>query len=180
MEKREHTEFQNFFRRCFPKVKNFAMMLLKSEDEAEDVAQDIFCRLWQQPEIWLGKGDGVDRYLFVMAKNAILNIFRHQQVHTDFEEYARDRAIFAELIGNKPLDDIYYDEKVLMLELALERMPAKRRRIFIMSRFEELGNREIAEKLGISVRTVEHQIYLALCELRKVLLVLFPFIVAIR
>lgn len=180
MEKRGYTEFQHFFRRCFPKVKNFALMMLKSEDEAEDVAQDIFCRLWQQPEIWLGKSDDADRYLFVMARNAIFNIFRHQQVQTDFKAYFKEKAMFAELIGNKTLDDIYYDEKVLILQLALERMPAKRRRIFIMSRFEELSNKEIAEKLGISVRTVEHQIYLALGELRKMLLVLLPFIVTMR
>ena len=47
-------KFQKFFTINFPKVKNFAQMLLKSETEAEDVAQDVFCKLWLQPEIcWI-------------------------------------------------------------------------------------------------------------------------------
>lgn len=44
-------KFQRFFTVNFPKVKNFAQMLLKSEADAEDVAQDVFCKLWLQPEL---------------------------------------------------------------------------------------------------------------------------------
>lgn len=45
-------EFQHFFTVNFPRVKNFAQMLLKSECDAEDVAQEVFCKLWMQPEVW--------------------------------------------------------------------------------------------------------------------------------
>ena len=44
-------DFQSFFTVNFPKVKNFARKLLKSDEDAEDVAQDVFCKLWQQPEL---------------------------------------------------------------------------------------------------------------------------------
>ena len=46
-------KFQRFFTENFPKVKNYAQMLLRSEIDAEDVAQDVFYKLWLQPEIWL-------------------------------------------------------------------------------------------------------------------------------
>ena len=46
-------KFQRFFTVNFPKVMNFAQMLLKSEADAEDVAQDVFCKLWMHPELWL-------------------------------------------------------------------------------------------------------------------------------
>ena len=51
-QKQMEKDFQSFFITNFPKVKNFARRLLKSDEDAEDVAQDVFCKLWQQPEIW--------------------------------------------------------------------------------------------------------------------------------
>ena len=60
-------KFQRFFISNFPKVKNYAQLLLKSEVDAEDVAQDIFCKLWLQPEIWLDNENELDNYLFIMT-----------------------------------------------------------------------------------------------------------------
>ena len=51
-DKQIELKFQRFYTVNFPKVKNFAQMLLKSESDAEDVAQDVFCKLWMQPELW--------------------------------------------------------------------------------------------------------------------------------
>ena len=70
------------------------------------------------------------------------------------------------------LDPLYIEEMQLLLELAVERLPKKRQEIFRMSRYDSLSNSQIAEKLGLSVRTVEHQIHLALKELRKIIFLL--------
>ena len=64
-------------------------------------------------------------------------------------------------------------EMLLVVRLTLEKMPERRRLIFELSRFKGLSYKEIAEKLNVSIRTVEHQVYLALIELKKVLLFLF-------
>ena len=66
-----------------------------------------------------------------------------------------------------------YEEMQLVIRLTLEKMPERRRLIFELSRFKELSYKEIAERLNISIRTVEHQVYLVLIELKKVLLFLF-------
>ena len=71
------------------------------------------------------------------------------------------------------LKNIYYEEMLLVIRLTLEKMPERRRLIFELSRFKELSYKEIAERLNISIRTVEHQVYLVLIELKKVLLFLF-------
>lgn len=78
-----------------------------------------------------------------------------------------DATLPSELGADDPL---YYEEALLLMHLTLDRMPERRRQIFEMSRMHGLSNAEIAEQLQLSVRTVEHQIYLALKELKKTML----------
>lgn len=176
IDRQNEMKFQRFFIANFPKVKNFAQMLLKSEAEAEDVAQDVFCKLWLQPEIWLDNDKELDGYIFIMTRNIILNIFKHQQIEQEYQEEAFDKAILYELTDREEiLNNVYYKELLMIVQLTLEKMPKRRRLIFELSRFRGLSHKEIAEKLDVSIRTIEHQIYLALIELKKILLVLFFF-----
>lgn len=164
-------KFQRFFTVNFPKVKRFAQMLLKSEAEAEDVAQDVFCKLWLQPEIWLDNDKDLDNYLFIMTRNIVLNIFKHQQIQQEYQDEVIEKTLLYELTEKEDiLDNIYYREMLMIIQLTLEKMPKRRRLIFELSRFKGLSHKEIAENLGVSIRTIEHQVYLALIELKKVLL----------
>lgn len=168
-------KFQRFFTINFPKVKNFALMLLKSEADAEDVAQDVFCKLWLQPEIWLDNERELDDYIFIMTRNVVLNIFKHQQIEQEFQRDFVEKTVLYELTEKEEiLNNVYYKEMLMILHLALEKMPKRRRLVFELSRFKGLSNKQIAEKLNVSIRTIEHQIYLALIELKKILL-LFVF-----
>lgn len=168
--------FRRFFTINYPKVKNFAQMLLKSELDAEDVAQDVFLKLWQQPELWINNEKDMDNYLFIMTRNIILNIFKHQRIEQEYQEELFDKTILYELTENDEiLNNVYYKEMLMLVHLTLEKMPERRRMIFEMSRFKGLNHKEIADKMGISVRTVEHQIYLSLIELKKILLIFFLF-----
>lgn len=163
-------KFQRFFTANFPKVKRFAQMLLKSEAEAEDVAQDVFCKLWLQPEIWLDNDKDLDNYLFIMTRNIVLNIFKHQQIQQEYQDEVIEKTLLYELTEKEDvLNDIYYREMLMIIQLTLEKMPKRRRLIFELSRFKGLSHKEIAENLGVSIRTIEHQVYLALIELKKVL-----------
>lgn len=166
-------KFQHFFIINFPKVKNYARMLLKSEIDAEDVAQDIFCKLWLQPEIWLDNEQNPDGYIFIITRNSVLNIFKHRQIEQEYQEGFLEERILEELIEDEgALKNIYYEEMLIVIRLTLEKMPERRRLIFELSRFKGISYKEIAEKLNISIRTVQHQVYLALIEFKKVLLFL--------
>ncbi len=168
-------KFQKFFTINFPKVKNFAQMLLKSETEAEDVAQDVFCKLWLQPEIWLDTDKDLDNYIFIMTRNIVLNIFKHQQIEQEYQDEVVEKTFLYELTEKEEiLDNVYYKEMLMIIQLTLEKMPKRRRLIFELSRFKGLSHKEIADKLDVSIRTIEHQVYLALIELKKIL-VLFIF-----
>ena len=175
-DKQIELKIQRFFIANFPKVKNFAQMLLKSEAEAEDVAQDVFCKLWLQPELWLDNDKELDNYIFIMTRNIVLNIFKHQQVEQDYQEEIMEKTLLYELTEKEEvLNNVYYKEMLMIVQLTLEKMPKRRRMIFELSRFRGLSHKEIADKLEVSIRTIEHQVYLALIDLKKILLLFIFF-----
>ena len=65
-------KFEKVFMHYFPKVKNFAWKLLKSENDAEDIAQEIFLKLWEKPSLWSDNFSSLDSYLYKMTKNKLL------------------------------------------------------------------------------------------------------------
>ena len=74
------------------------------------------------------------------------------------------------------LNNVYYKEMLMIIQLTLEKMPKRRRLIFELSRFRGLSHKEIADKLDVSIRTIEHQVYLALIELKKILILFIFFL----
>lgn len=165
----DHTKFEKLFLVYFPKVRSFASILLKSEQEGEDVAQDIFVKLWETP--WLWEDTMEQNYLYTMVKNSVLNRIKHKNIETRYLQEQINLQGMEELVDfEEPLNEVYHNELQLLLKLALAQMPDKRREAFELSRFKQLSNREIAEKMNLSVRTVEQHIYLVVKDLKKILL----------
>lgn len=163
-------EFEEIFIQYFPKVRTFATILLKSEQEAEDIAQDIFVKLWEQPDLW--ERNLVKNYLYTMVKNHVFNRIKRKNIESTYISSQMNLQLLEEMTEFKdPLNEIYHEELQLLLKLSLEQMPEKRRQVFEMSRFQHLSNHEIAERMNLSVRTVEQHIYLVLKDLKKLLLV---------
>ena len=172
--------FEQFYAANSPRVKNFARLLTKSEEDAEDIAQNIFLKLWTRPDLWQGQ-ESMTGYLYTVTRNEIFNLFKHQKVEQEYESHIIRSQLIGELCDEDTslLENLYYKEIVLLVELALNQLPPRRKQVFEMSRIEGLSHKEIAEKLQIPVRTVEDHIYKTLTELRKVLMfvilpVLFP------
>lgn len=166
-------DFEKIFRTQFSAVKHFIFTLLKSEEDAEDIAQDVFVKLWTNYETWKDN-DGKDGYIYAVARNLTLDFIRHKRLEDNYRDEQIQENSIKELLGSMDiLNPIYYNEIQLILKMALERFPERRRKIFEMSRFKKMSNLEIAETLHISVRTVEHHIYLSLQNLRKIIFILF-------
>ena len=169
--------FEQFYAANFPRVKNFAKLLTKSEEDAEDIAQNIFLKLWTRPELWQDQ-ETMTGYLYTVTRNEIFNLFKHQKVEQEYE----DKVLKAQLLGelcdedSSLLENLYYKEVLMLIRMTLSQLPDRRRRVFEMSRFEGLSHKEIADKLDVSIRTIEHQVYLALIELKKVLLFFIFFL----
>ena len=175
--KEQELRFLRLFVSLISKVKKFSMHLLKSEAEAEDVAQEVFMKLWSRPDVWKMNDKSIDDYVFIMTRNEIFNILRHKNISHRYKESVYDESLIRELTdGRNIYDSIYCREIMLLVRHHLEKMPQKRREIFEAIRFRGMNNKEIAQKYSISVRTVEHQIYLALSELKKILHILIFFL----
>lgn len=165
-EKHMESEFEEIFIVYFEKIKLFTLKLLKSEAEAEDITQEIFLKLWQQ------KGElhnikNLNAYLYRLTRNSIYNHIKNLYVQRKYFE----------TLDNTNVDDgykvIYERELSERINATIDNFPVQRRNVFLMSRQEGLTNKEIADKLQISKRTVDNHIYIALSELKKTFLTFF-------
>jgi RNA polymerase sigma-70 factor (ECF subfamily) len=136
---------------------------MRDPTPAEEIVQNIFVRLWEKKED-LTIRENVSGYLYRAVHNECLNYLRHQKVRVAYQSYAMRRHKQSE--QEKPAEKVVMSELEKKLETALRELPEQCRTIFQLSRFEDLRYRDIAEKLGLSVKTVENQMGKALKLLR--------------
>lgn len=156
--------YEILFERYYSKIKGFAKGLTKNECEAEDIVANVFMKLWFNKEK-LASLSNLNGYLFSVTKNEVIDHFRAQKYLTDYLQ-----SLENDYTEETEPEELYDSNKIQeIVDLVVETMPEQRRKIFIMSRMENMTNGEIAEKLNISKRTVEKHISLALDQLRPAL-----------
>lgn len=161
----DHKSFDALFMLYHPRVKNFLQGFIKDEEEACDMAQDIFIKVWTNRES-ISKVSSLKAYLYRMARNMIYDYYEHSLVKESYEQKLQSSSNnYTDLIE----EDLYAKELSILIDIAIEQMPEQRRRIFKMSRKEGLSNEEISIKLEINKRTVENHISQALTDLREVI-----------
>jgi RNA polymerase sigma-70 factor (ECF subfamily) len=158
-------EFEKLFRSSYASLVRYAKTILKDHDTAEEIVQDLFFRLWQDRGN-LTIESSLNGYLYRAVHNRCLHHIDHNRV---VEKYAREMAVMEQETNESPTDILHYRELQAKIAAILERLPEKCGKIFCMSRFEGLKYSEIAEKLSISVKTVEANMGRALKEFRKIL-----------
>lgn len=157
--------FSQLFRMYYPKLFSFIGGLIKDRPLAEEIAQDVFMRLWINREK-IDPGLSFDSYLYTIAKNIVLNFYKKKEIEQRYIDHTL-RALDA---GTSDAEEHFYFKDLLALvEQAVSEMPPQQQKVFRLSREEGLLNAEIAEKLGISKRTVEKHIYSSLTFLRKMI-----------
>ena len=160
---------EDAFKTHFKGLQQYAYAIVKDEMMAEEMVQNVFYKLWKNRDT-ISITDTMAAYLYRSVYNESLNYLKHQKVKMTYRAHA---ARTMENINNaaEKLKLKQLEEK---LDQALKELPEQCRTIFQMSRFEELKYLEIANKLGISVKTVENQMGKALKLLRLKLVDFLP------
>lgn len=159
-------QFESLFRSSYVSLVRYAKTLIKDHDTAEEIVQDLFFRLWQDREK-LNIESSLNGYLFRAVHNRCLHHIEHIKV---VERHAEEMSYRPEENQESPSDILNYKELQEKIVRILEKLPERCGLIFTMNRFEGLKYSEIAEKLSVSVKTVEANMGKALKEFRKELI----------
>lgn len=158
----EETVYDAVFQQVAPLLRNYLYYKTGSAEEAEDLMQDAFLKLWDNCAKVLP--DGARRWVFRVADNLFLNKVAHQKVVLKFQR----RMLRTEPTDFSPQELLEEKEFGEKLERALAALPPGAREVFILNRIDGLKYREIAELLDISVKAVEKRMHRALVDLRKI------------
>ena len=153
--------FSNFFIKNVKSLRNFLFYKYGNKDQAEDLTQEAFIKLWQNcAAVPIEKAKS---YLYTIANNSSLNEIKHQKVVLQYENN------FTGLNKTNENPEFILEEKQFKDKLlkAIEDLNETQKIAFLMHRIDGKKYSEIAEELNISVKAVEKRIHLALVELRK-------------
>ncbi len=170
--------FETIFKSHYVKLTLYANRFLNDITISEEIASESLTNLWEKRGSLIIT-TSITAYLYKTIQNKCMNYIKHQQIENEYVSYMIKNKLIEELPEH---DTNPYHEKELaeQIRLAIDTLPEKCKRVFEMSRFEYLKNKEIAERLNISQNTVERHITIALEKLRKslgyiIVLMLYPF-----
>jgi RNA polymerase sigma-70 factor, ECF subfamily len=162
----DKAEFESLFRSSYVTLVRYAKSIIKDHDTAEEIVQDLFFKLWQNREK-INIESSLNGYLFRSVHNKCLHYINHLRI---VEKHVQASVSGQTATTEDPVDIIRYKELQQKINLILERLPGRCSLIFCMNRFDGLKYNEIAEKLSVSVKTVEANMGKALKEFRKALI----------
>ncbi|MCR9251344.1 MAG: RNA polymerase sigma-70 factor [bacterium] len=164
IKKGDKKAFESVFKAYYQDLVNYSHQFIQLQAISEEIVQDVFVSYWERRDTVEIKSS-LKSYLYRAVKNRTINYIRLQlpkdQKTSDIDEVP---IMVAEESAGEDLSLLH---KLISSEI--NKLPAKCRTIFLLSRTEGLSHKEIAEELDLSVKTIENQIGIALKRLREVL-----------
>ncbi|NDV67975.1 RNA polymerase sigma-70 factor [Dysgonomonas sp. 25] len=170
VDEQHERDFSNLYLTYYSKLLRFAEEYVLSTEDAENIVQDIFLKLWEKQEL-LPLVENINAYLFKLIRNRCLDYLKHQLSVEKYTKNTQDAFRLELSLKLHSLDqfdeDIFANENIDKVIMdAINELPDRCREIFMLSKIEGLKYKEISARLGISVNTVENQIGIALKKLR--------------
>lgn len=162
----DRNAFETLFRLYGSKVYRFSIGYLKCREDAEEIVQETFVRIWQN-RATLDTSCSFSGFVFSIARNLVLNRIRKARNQAICEQHLRVHAANGR---NSTEENIFYNDLDQMRRDALAELPPKRKIIYQMIRENGMSYEKVAQNLNISVKTVESQMTEALKHFRKRLL----------
>jgi RNA polymerase sigma-70 factor (ECF subfamily) len=164
--------FESVFDSLSTKLERFAFEYVANKEDASDIVQSVFMTLWERKES-LTDDTRIFNYLITLTKNQCLNYLKHVKAQRNYQQRKEtaDRELMLNYYALERFDEnkLILEELSTTIEKAIDSLPGQCREIFMMSRFEGLKYQEIADKLNISVKTVEKKMSISLSIMRSVL-----------
>jgi len=155
--------FELLFSMYYTRLCGFANKFLKDYDEAQDIAQQVFCILWEGRES-IDSNNSIKAYLFRIAQNLSISKLRRKEVESRYAEIYK--IIYIDHTEFSAHESLLAKDVEEAISLAISKLPFECAKVFKLSRIEGLKYAEIANTLNISIKTVETQISKALSRLR--------------
>lgn len=172
--------FKVLFNKYYPRLYYFILEFIPLEDIAENIVQDTFYTLWNKRHELIDNTN-FSAYLFTVAKNNCIYRLRDEKYRKNiFAKYIVDTVELDTNLGvlaSIDSSDYTFDEIERIIQETLDELPPQCRKVFMMSRFDEKKNREIADELNISVKVVEKHITKGLKIFKSALKDYLPFVV---
>jgi len=155
--------FESLYRVFYPRLAYFSRQYLTDAEAASNIAQDVFTELWERRKN-LQDDTNIQAWLFTVTKNKSLKLISKEKSKNKHTNYLKARQLdinYQSLTGFNT-SNFVFEELQQKIELALAKLSPPVRAVFEKSRFEDKKNREIADELNISQKTVEAHISKAL------------------
>ena len=159
--------FEYIYTTYYDSLLNYADRLLNDLETARDVVQQMYYKIWEGREV-LNISLSVKAYLFKSVYHGSLNTLAHQKNIQKYEREQLTDFYFSTVIQSPEAEEALWKSDIEQaIQEAIAILPEKCREVFVLSKIEGLKNREIAEKLNISEKTVERHMSIALSKLRE-------------
>jgi RNA polymerase sigma-70 factor, ECF subfamily len=171
--------FERIFESFYHRLYSFINQYVSDSETTKNILQDVFLILWEKKSILLDDSN-LNAWLYTVAKNKALKYLRHKQYINNHIEISllrqSENTLNASALESIDTSEFAFREIEKIIERTLNSLPEQVQEIFNLSRFENLKNREIAEKIGISEKTVEANITKSLKLLRGALKDYLPLV----
>lgn len=157
--------FRSLYDRYNKKIYFFSLKYLGNNAEAEELVQSVFINVWENRES-LDQDNSVKSYIYKAAVNYIYNYLKKKAIRARYIESEIGKE---EILSNLTYEEVLYHDLERSISSIVGSLPPQQQKIFKLSRYEGLTNKEIALKLDLSVRTVENQLYRILKIIRNIL-----------
>lgn len=146
---------EDLFNYYYPRLYKFSKSFLKIEEGIDDILQEVFIKIWNNRSA-IRSAETFNPFIFTMTRNLLLNELRRRLNKQKIKDEILKLSVTAEYHSFEKLD---YKELKETVDQIVGNLPEKQREIFILSRYQGLSHKEIAEKLNISTKTVEYHIH---------------------
>lgn len=150
-----HKAFQWVYNFYWSQVYNFTRLYITSTEESKEIVQEVFIKLWESKHL-INENNNIKGFLFIVTRNAIFNKKRNSLN----EEYYKMSVLKAYSESNvtdynEVEAELYASELKDYIDLLIDSLPDKQKKIFMLSRKSNMTNKEIAEEMNLNIKTVE-------------------------